>query len=508
MTGTERKRAGAAGVVAAALAVTLPELLAGLIDSVPSLVIGVGGFVVDIAPPVVKDVAISLFGTSDKVALSIGIAVLVLVIGWFTGIASRRDLRVGIAVFAVFGIVGMLAAAREPEASLLTAALAAAVGVVAGIGSLVVLLGALGPSVDPAAELATDDSGRRRFLALAGAGAGVAVVSGVVGRRLISSVPEAPPMTFPTLSDPLPAIGTGQGFTLAGVSPIEVPSGEFYRIDTALVIPRVDTTEWNLRVHGLVERELNLTYEDLLSRDLVERWVTLSCVSNPVGGDLVGNARWIGVPLTDILDEAGVLSGGTQMVGRSIDGWTAGFPTTAAYEGRDPLIALGMNGEVLPRRHGYPARLVVPGLYGFVSATKWITEIELTGWDDFDAYWIKRGWSKEAPIKTQSRIDVPGDGNAVGPGPVPVAGVAWAPTRGVDRVEIRVDGGAWIDAEVTEPLSDDAWVQWRTDVEFQPGDRLIEVRATDGNGVPQTPEERSARPDGASGYHRVKVSAR
>jgi hypothetical protein len=259
-----------------------------------------------------------------------------------------------------------------------------------------------------------------------------------------------------------------------------------------------------MKVTGMVERPQEFTMSDLLAMELHERYVTISCVSNEVGGDLVGNAKWTGVRLVEVLERAGVAAGATQIVGRSVDGWTAGFPTELAFDGRDPLIAIGMNGETLPPRHGFPARLIVPGLYGYVSATKWLEEIELTTWDAFDGYWIPRGWSKTGPIKTQARIDYPRRGELVNGSPAVVAGVAWAPTIGIERVEVRIDAGQWMETELTSPLSDDAWVQWKLETPLDPGDHEAEVRATDGTGATQ-PEARSpVRPDGATGYDRAQ----
>ena len=257
----------------------------------------------------------------------------------------------------------------------------------------------------------------------------------------------------------------------------------------------------------MVDRELELSYADLLDRSFVEQDVTIACVSNEVGDDLVGNARWLGTSLRALLEEAGVRDGATQVVGRSIDGFTAGFPTEAAMDGRQAMVVVGMNGAPLPPNHGFPARLIVPGLYGYVSATKWLTEIELTTLDAFDAYWVPRGWSKQAPIKTQSRIDVPRDRATVAPGDVVVAGVAWAPTRGIARVEVRVDDGAWTEAELTDPLSPDAWVQWRHTVALDAGTHELQVRATDGEGGTQPPGPVPPRPDGAEGWHTIRVTA-
>jgi DMSO/TMAO reductase YedYZ molybdopterin-dependent catalytic subunit len=292
-------------------------------------------------------------------------------------------------------------------------------------------------------------------------------------------------------------------FNLAGVAPIVVGNATFYRIDTALVVPSIDPDEWTLRITGMVDREVEFSYRDLNEMDLVERYVTLSCVSNEVGDNLVGNALWTGIPLPKLLDEAGVQEGATQIVGRSIDGWTAGFPTELAYDGRDALLALGMNREVLPANHGFPARLVIPGLYGYVSATKWITEIELTTWEAFDGYWVPRGWSKEGPIKTQSRIDRPKRRDDIQPGVFTLAGVAWAPTRGIEMVEVQVDEGEWQQAELSEPLSDNAWVQWKIDADLAEGEHSARVRATDGTGVTQSETPVPPDPDGAEGWHSV-----
>jgi len=290
-----------------------------------------------------------------------------------------------------------------------------------------------------------------------------------------------------------------------GLSPLITPNADFYRIDTALSVPRVDLEAWRLRIAGMVDRPFEVTHDDLLDMDLVERYVTLACVSNEVGGGLVGTAAWLGVPLAALLDRAGVQPGATQVVGRSVDGFTVGFPTDVVYDGREAMVAVGMNGEPLPLEHGFPARLVVAGLYGYVSATKWLTELELTTWESFDAYWVPRGWSKEGPIKTQARIDTPRAGQTVGPGERVVAGVAWAPNVGIERVEVQVDDEPWVEAELSEPLGDDAWRQWRVGWVATPGRHVIKVRATDRNGVTQTDASAPPAPDGATGWHTIRV---
>jgi DMSO/TMAO reductase YedYZ molybdopterin-dependent catalytic subunit len=502
---TTKRLAGIAGVIAAGLALGLGELLAGLFDAVPSPLASVGGLVVDSSPRWVKETAIELFGTADKGALAIGTGIVSLLIGWFVGGAARKRFWVAAVVFGGFGAFGAWAGRNEPDAVIWAIIGAALVTVGAALVTLWVLLGNIPEPTDvDATETVAGDVGRRRFLVLAGLGGAAAVGAGAAGRVLLASLPEPPPAPVQAGAGTT-AVGSEHSFTVDGLTPVVVPNGDFYRIDTALVVPRVEPETWSLRIHGRVDDELVLTYEDLLAHELVEDHVTLSCVSNRVGGDLVGNALWSGVRLEEVLAEAGVDRDGTQLVGRSVDGWTAGFPTEAAFEGRGALIALGMNGEVLPRVHGFPARLVVPGLYGYVSATKWLSEIEITGWDDFDAYWIPRGWAKEAPIKTQSRIDVPRNGRPIAAEDgVVAAGVAWAPYRGISRVEVRLDGGDWTEAELSEPLSQNAWVQWRAELDAGPGEHTLSVRATDGEGVTQTAEEAPPAPDGATGHHTIR----
>ena len=289
-----------------------------------------------------------------------------------------------------------------------------------------------------------------------------------------------------------------------------VSNSDFYRIDTALSVPQVPKDSWTLRIHGMVDRELELSFADVLARPMIERYVTLSCVSNEVGGGLVGNALFQGVLLKDLLDEAGVQGGATQVVSRSVDGWDCGSPTSMIMDGRDAMLAIAMNGEPLPAEHGYPARLVVPGLYGYVSATKWVTEIELTRWEDFDGYWVPRGWSKEGPVKTMARIDRPRRGRTLeanAAGVVDIAGLAWAVHRGIGRVEVSIDEGDWIECELGGVPSDDTWRQWRYQWSDAPaGEHRVRARAHDNAGEVQPEEPKSVAPDGAQGYHQVRFS--
>ncbi len=503
-----RRLAGLAGAASVGLALALTELIAGLFGRVPSAIAAVGGFVVDYSPPFVKEIAITVFGTADKGALAIGTVIIGLMVGAFVGVASLRRPWVSAVAFGAFGLLGAIAASMEP---LVTPAAAVVTVVFASAAGWLTLRWLLRRVVQRTPELPTDgvppDPGRRRAGLLIGGVGLAAVVFGVAGRQMIISRSESKRSAM-DLPEPVTTVAPpndDQRFAdVVGLAPIVVPNDQFYRIDTALVVPRPDPESWTMKVTGMVERPQEFTMSDLLAMELHERYVTISCVSNEVGGDLVGNAKWTGVRLVEVLERAGVAVGATQIVGRSVDGWTAGFPTELAFDGRDPLIAIGMNGETLPPRHGFPARLIVPGLYGYVSATKWLEEIELTTWDAFDGYWIPRGWSKMGPIKTQARIDYPRRGELVNGSPAVVAGVAWAPTIGVERVEVRIDAGPWMEAELTSPLSDDAWVQWKLETPLDPGDHEAEVRATDGTGATQ-PEARSpVRPDGATGYDRTQ----
>ncbi len=329
-----------------------------------------------------------------------------------------------------------------------------------------------------------------------------AAVGGV--EATTTTATEATTTTAPAVegAGPLPA---GHSLDVDGISPIITPNEHFYLIDIALSPPQVNLEEWTLKVTGLVENPYEISFDELLTRPLVERYVTLSCVSNPVGGSLVGHAKWLGVPLSLILDEAGLLPQAEQIVGRSVDGFTVGFPSSIPYDGRDALVAVGMNDEPLPIEHGFPVRLVVAGLYGYVSATKWLSELELTTWDGFDAYWVPRGWAKEAPVKTQSRIDTPLEGRIAARARA-IAGVAWAPHRGVDRVEVRIDEGEWIEAELSSEISDNSWRQWKVDWDPLPGRYRLQVRATDGDGITQTDLRVPPAPDGATGWHTIHVT--
>jgi DMSO/TMAO reductase YedYZ molybdopterin-dependent catalytic subunit len=502
------------GAVAVGAALAVGELIAGLLEGVPSPVLSVARFIVDIQPPGAKELVVALFGESDKLAFEIFIVLVALAIGAMLGRMAVRRPTTAAVVIVGFVAAGFLASLREPGVVPALAAVASGLQAAVGI-SLLRRLGALAEA-RPAevARPGMPDWSRRSLLQTGGAIAVGSLAAGLVGRSLLDrragpvtpgpdGLPVAP---RPAILPPGADIATAD-LAAAGLTPIVVPNDAFYRIDTALVIPNVDRETWTLKVTGLVDRETTLTYDELVSLPIHEQYVTIACVSNEVGGDLVGNAKWTGVALRDVLAMAGVQRAADQLVGRSVDGFTAGMPVEWVMDpSREPLIAVAMNGEPLPRRHGYPARLIVPGLYGYVSATKWLSELELTTFDTFEGFWIPRGWAARAPILTQSRIDVPRNGASVEAGTVPVAGVAWAPDRGIQGVEVRVDEGPWTAVRLSAPISDATWVQWLYLWEATPGQHRIEVRAIDGTGEVQTDARSAPAPDGARGHHAIRVT--
>ncbi|MDH3306487.1 MAG: molybdopterin-dependent oxidoreductase [Acidimicrobiia bacterium] len=492
-------RAFVSGLLAVGLALGVAELIVGASGASRSLVTSIGDWVIEVSPSGLVKWAIELFGTKDKLVLVLSIVVVCLAVGGLVGVAARRSPWLPPIVFVGFAAAAIVLAFQDPLANR-AASFAAAVAA-AGVG-----LAALAIMLRTEAIGSNDD--RRLFLKTAGAAAVLGVAAAAVGRSMIDRmavIADRAEITLPFARSADPALPAGA--QASGAVPVITPNGEFYKIDTSLATPSVDLTTWRLKITGLVDRELEFSYNDLLDMEMDERIVTLSCVSNRVGGSLVGTANWLGIPLAELLDKAGVKPEASQIVGRSVDGFTVGFPTAAAYDGRDAMIAIGMNGEPLPLDHGFPARIVVAGLYGYVSATKWLSEIELTTWDAFDAYWIPRGWAKEGPIKTQSRIDTPRDGRSIAVGENTIAGVAWAPNRGITRVEIQIDGGAWQETTLAESIGDDGWRQWQLDWTADPGAHEIVVRATDGTGATQTAGLAAPRPDGATGHHTITVNA-
>jgi DMSO/TMAO reductase YedYZ molybdopterin-dependent catalytic subunit len=482
--------------------------------------IAVGAAAIDATPEWLKTFAIREFGSRDKLALLIGIGTVLAIVAIVLGVVSVRRPRVGAFGLAFFGAIGVAASVTRP-ANGFGDAIPSIVGALAGYVAYVKLraAAALSPAVwSKPATTSEEDSpksppppgfDRRRFLYTGAMAAGLAAISGFAGQYLVrradASASRAS-VRIPAPSDAAPPPPVGADLQIPGLSPFITPTGDFYRVDTALFVPAVDATGWKLRVHGMVDREITIDYQQLTARPLIERDITLACVSNEVGGHYIGNARWVGARLKDLLDEAGVQRGATQIVSRSTDGFTVGTPTAVAMDGRDSMLAVAMNGEPLPLAHGFPVRMIVPGLYGYVSATKWIIDIELTTFQAYSAYWIHRGWAQQAPIKTESRIDTPSAGATVVAGVVPVAGVAWAQHRGIEKVEVKVDDGEWATADLALQDTVDTWRQWVYRWNATPGHHYLSVRATDGTGATQTPIPADPAPNGATGDHTIGVT--
>ncbi|MGH8825801.1 MAG: molybdopterin-dependent oxidoreductase [Jiangellaceae bacterium] len=491
-----------AGVAAAGLGLGVAELVAGLLSRTLTPVIAVGEAFIDRVPTWLKDLAVEWFGTADKTVLIGGVLVVFAALSAGIGVLTARHRGVGLSAAAALGAVAALAVASRPDSSA-----GDLLPTIVGAGVSLIALDRLAGRV-PAAEVAPDAAdGRRTFLRTVGIVGGLGLVAFYAGRwlgRRRSSVEEsrdAVALPDQTVEEP-PGVDLG----VEDAEPWQTPNEVFYRIDTALAVPLVQAETWGLRVHGLVEREVNLTFDELVDMGLVERWVTLTCVSNEVGGYLAGNALWAGVPVADVLAMAGPAADADAVKSTSADGWTAGTPLDVLTDGRDALFAVAMNAEPLPVEHGFPVRMVVPGLYGYVSATKWVVDVEVTRFADFKAYWSTRGWSERGPIKTASRIEVPRSGAGVSAGRVAVAGVAWAQHRGIQSVEVRVDNGQWQRARLAEVPSADTWRQWVWEWDAEPGDHDLQVRATSADGDLQTEEEAPPAPDGATGWHQVTVT--
>lgn len=523
---TRRRAAALAGLLAAALTLAVAHLVAAVLPSGSSPLAAVGDAFIDVTPTWLKDLAIDLFGTADKTALLVGMVLVLALLAAGAGVLALRSPGLGTAVVLAVGAgAGLVAATRPGNGPL--AALPSVLGALAGAVALRALVRRIpdAPAADTPAARAAPAAGaapaadgaraagpdRRAFLTGALTVAVVAAVATAAGSvvgataRVAARAREA--LRLPAAARPAPPVPPGAQSPVPGVTDVVTPNGEFYRIDTALAVPQVDPSTWRLRVHGLVEREVTLTFDELLAADLVEAHVTLACVSNPVGGDLVGNALWLGLPVREVLRRAGPLDGADMVLSRSIDGFTASTPLPVLLDDRDALLAVGMNGEPLPAAHGFPVRLVVPGLYGYVSATKWVTDLEVTRFADREAYWTVRGWSPRGPIKTASRIEVPRSGATVDAGDVAVGGTAWAQHRGITGVELQVDDGDWQPATLSEEISVDTWRQWSWTWPATPGEHVLRVRASDPDG-PQTGEVAGVLPDGATGWHEVRVTVR
>ena len=512
MRSTDRRIGALIGLLSAAVAIAVAHLVAAFIDEAASPLNAVGAAVIDSSPSAVKEWAIATFGTQDKLVLLIGIGVLLAAFAAGMGVlAMRRRWVAHVALFA-FGAIGVVAAMTRPAATTL-APLPALAGVGAGLVAIRLLFaserraraGGEAP-FDPEPAGGFD---RRRFL-ITGAALGASAALAGIGTRFVSAATRRTVASRASLRIPEPVslARNKQGVDLGirGLSSYRTPNAEFYRVDTALIVPKVDAAEWRLRIHGMVDDEIEMDLAQLLDRPLIERDITLACVSNEVGGNYIGNARWIGAPLQPILEEAGVHTRADQLVSRSADGFTIGTPTAALLDGRDAMLAVAMNGEPLPLKHGFPVRMVVPGLYGYVSAMKWLVDMELTTFDAYDAYWISRGWAQEAPIKTMSRIDTPRQSRELTVGEVPIAGVAWAQHTGIELVEVRIDEEEWRPAELAAEDTIDTWRQWVYRWDAPPGSHTIAVRATDRSGYTQTSRRAAPIPDGATGWHTIDVT--
>jgi DMSO/TMAO reductase YedYZ molybdopterin-dependent catalytic subunit len=534
MTGQRRGRGATrgaiAGVLTGAVAVGAGQLVAGITGPPGSPIVVVGQLQIDHTPPALKNFAISAFGSHDKLVLVSGILVVLAAFAAAIGVLAMRRLWYGLAGLAVFGVVGLIAAVTRPTASVgtvvptLAATAAGAIAMLALIraarargqtAATTAPAAAAGPPPGPVAPSTGSDApqpGRRRFLVVSGAAVGTAAVTGLGGRALAGrfSVTSArAALRLPRAAHPAPPLPPGADLHIPGLAPFITPDQAFYRVDTAIVLPQVGPESWQLRIHGMVSKEIKISFDELIRRPLIEDYITLCCVSNPVAGPYIGNALWLGASLASLLREAGIRPGADQLLCTSADGFTSGAPAQAVMDGRDALLAVAMNGAALPVAHGFPVRMVIPGFYGYVSACKWLTDIEVTTYAAAAAYWSAgRGWSQRAPVKTESRIDVPSGNSPVAAGRTRVAGVAWAQHKGIDAVEVRADRGSWQQARLAAVPGLDTWRQWVWDWDASPGRHLLEARATDKTGYTQTAAQAPPEPNGAAGYPSVTVTVR
>ncbi|WP_246162032.1 molybdopterin-dependent oxidoreductase [Aeromicrobium ginsengisoli] len=494
------RRSILSGLLAAAAAIAASEGLSALLNLRESPILAVGQSVIKLTPGPIAEAIIGVVGHADKPLAVTSVVVAILLLGalagaWWTWHRLRAyALVVGLVALASAAVLG------RPHGG--------GGGVLASVAAGAVVVGVLHLLHRDEAHLTVDES-RRTFLRTSAVIAVAAIIVGSAGEVLASRHRRRQALERVRSALTLPsrrvAVPTGADLAVDGQGSWLTSNRDFYRIDTALSPPLVDPEDWTLRIHGMVDKELTLTYQDLIDRGLEHEWITICCVSNPVGGDLIGNTIWGGVPIKGILDEVGIRPGADALLSTSDDGWTCGTPLAALTDGRNALLALTMNGEPLPIAHGFPVRQVVPGLYGYVSATKWVVDWEVTRFADFEAYWTQRGWGEQGPVKTESRIDVPGNGDTIDAGTTAIAGVAWAQHVGIDGVEVRIDDGEWQRATLGTVPNVDTWVQWRLDWTATPGDHSIEARATNTKGEPQTDERAGVLPDGATGYPGINV---
>lgn len=512
--------AALAGIVSAAVVLAVAELIGAFFTARATPLFALGSTFIDFTPPWLKDFAIATFGTNDKAALFVGMGLTIAVLACALGIVAFRKWALGVAGVLFMGAVivaCVLTRAGVGPANSIPSVLGTVAGLVV-LRLLLVPLWQLNTSPQTADAKAADaDSGlgspgpsRRRFFAAAGitaAAAGIAAGGGRLLSAARSNIAQArDALRLPAPAKTAAAVPPDVQSPVQGVTSWLTPNKDFYRIDTALSVPEVNVADWQLRVHGMVEEEVTLNFQDLLDASLIESHITLTCVSNPVGGKLAGNAKWLGLPIRDVLARAKPKDGADMVLSRSIDGFSASTPLEVLQDDRDAMLAIGMNGEPLPLEHGYPVRMVVPGLYGFVSATKWVVDLEVTRFADAKAYWTDRGWSERGPIKTMARVDVPASFARMPAGKVAVGGVAWAQTRGITKVEVQIDDGAWAEATLSAEASTITWRQWSYEWDATPGIHYVRARATDGTGEVQTDKRADPVPDGASGWPSVMVT--
>ncbi len=527
--------AALSGVISGAVFLATAELFALIFARSASPILAVGGFVIDIVPQPFKEFAIATFGEYDKIALLVGLGLAVVIASAIAGILQLLRPPLGVIALLVAGALSTAAIVTRAGATPL-AFLPPVLGTIAGSILIVLLIRRLktwkasavpvvmtdrkgeglvatgSETVGQDAEQAPKAMGRRQFFILAGIASASAVVVGIASRAVsmtvasVATIREA--LTLPSPKSTV-TVPNGAELDIPGLTQLFTPNKDFYRVDTALTVPTIDPSTWRLVIDGMVDQRVEMSFQDILDMGLDEYAITLTCVSNEVGGDLVGNAKWLGVPLRDVLAKAGVKSGADMVLSKSVDGYTASTPLSALTDDNiDAILAVGMNGEPLPLEHGFPVRMVVPGLYGYVSATKWLTELKVTTFDKDEAYWTPRGYSAEAPIKFASRVDTPKVGQAVDAGRIPIAGVAWAQTVGIERVEVRIDEGDWMPATLSAPVNENTWVQWFMEWDATPGTHYVAVRAINKNGDMQIEERAPIAPNGSSGWQRslIRVS--
>ncbi|BDZ50282.1 putative oxidoreductase [Frondihabitans sucicola] len=523
--------AGASGLVALAGFLAGAEVVAVFVGAGSSPLVGVGSAVIDLAPPGAKTTMVGLFGTGDKLALFALMGILLVVIAAAAGLLERSRAPWGRSIFGVGTLLAVIAVRTRADATDFDMVPSVVGGVVAVV-LLHALIGRLFRWQAAAANAAAEARGdevvqltpplrqtpveRRAFLRLGLVSAAASVVLGAGARVINASAVNAAALRgavrLPRAAVKAPAIPAGSSLRIAGLAPYVTPNADFYRIDTALSVPQVDPTTWKLEITGLVDTPLTLTWKELLDLPLVEHLATLSCVSNDVGGDLIGNALWLGYPLRSLLAKVGVHQDADMVLSRSIDGFTASTPLSVLQDpGTQALLAIGMNGEPLPIEHGFPVRMVVPGLYGYVSATKWVTSLHVTRFADEKAYWTTRGYTARGPVKLESRIDTPSPGSTVAPGndgTVPLAGVAWEPHTGIASVHVRIDSGQWREATLANSVSDDTWRQWVYRWPVTSGTHRVQVRATSKDGTTQPAKYVSPAPNGAEGWDEISVTVR